>query len=56
LRHNTGLVIGEAAQRFAAAFERATKLDPTSPEVKRAQMSFYLPARLVTDATAAGTS
>jgi capsular polysaccharide transport system permease protein len=38
----------------AAALERAAALDPASPELKRAQMSLYLSAGLVTQATAVG--
>jgi capsular polysaccharide transport system permease protein len=38
----------------ALALERAAALDPASPELKRAQMSLYLSAGLVTEATAVG--
>lgn len=38
----------------AMALERAAGLDPASPELKRAQMSLYLAAGLVTQATAVG--
>ena len=38
----------------AMALERAATLDPASPELKRAQMSLYLAAGLVTQATAVG--
>jgi len=38
----------------AMALERAAALDPASPELKRAQMSLYLAAGLVTEATAVG--
>jgi tetratricopeptide (TPR) repeat protein len=38
----------------AMALERAAALDPTSPELKRAQMSLYLAAGLVTEATVVG--
>jgi tetratricopeptide (TPR) repeat protein len=38
----------------AIALERAAALDPASPELKRAQMSLYLAAGLVTQATAVG--
>lgn len=40
----------EAAQ----AFERAAELDPAAPEVKRAQLSLYLAAGKMREATAAG--
>jgi ABC-type polysaccharide/polyol phosphate export permease/Flp pilus assembly protein TadD len=45
--------IGDLASA-ATAFERAAALDPASAEVRRAQMSFYLSAGLVSEATAAG--
>ena len=38
----------------AMALEHAAALDPASPELKRAQMSLYLAAGLVTEATAVG--
>jgi tetratricopeptide (TPR) repeat protein len=38
----------------AAALQRAVALDPASPDLKRAQMSLYLAAGLVTEATAMG--
>jgi tetratricopeptide (TPR) repeat protein len=38
----------------ASAFDRAAALDPASPDLKRAQMSFYLAVGLVTEATAVG--
>jgi tetratricopeptide (TPR) repeat protein len=38
----------------AAALDRAARLDPANRDVKRAQLSFYLAAGLVTEATAVG--
>jgi capsular polysaccharide transport system permease protein len=38
----------------AQAFDRAAALDPASRELKRAQMSFYLAAGLVSEATSVG--
>ena len=57
---NTTCIAGTCLWRLgdvagaAAAFEQAARLDPAGPDVRRAQMSLYLAAGLITEATAAG--